>query len=98
MRGGMMGENMQDMKRFRERAGASGKGPEFSKIAGETDRNETEKLVDSLIGRFFCVEIPAKARASFIEYAESKKGVSFTDEELGELCHLMLSTPHYQLT
>ena len=98
MRGEMMGENMQDMKRFRERAGASGKGPEFSKIAGETDRNETEKLVDSLIGRFFCVEIPAKARASFIEYADSKKGVSFTDQELGELCHLMLSTPHYQLT
>jgi uncharacterized protein (DUF1800 family) len=72
-------------------------GPDFAKIAPESGRNETEKLVDELIARFFCVPIPAKARDSFIAYAASKKGVSFTDKELGELCHLMLSTPYYQL-
>ena len=72
-------------------------GPDFAKIAPESGRNETEKLVDELIARFFCVPIPAKARDSFIAYAASMKGVSFTDKELGELCHLMLSTPYYQL-
>ena len=72
-------------------------GPDFAKIAPESARNETEKLVDELITRFFCVPVPVKARDSFIAYADSKKGVSFTDKELGELCHLMLSTPYYQL-
>ncbi len=72
-------------------------GPNFEKMASESQRNETGKLVDDLITRFFCVPVPAKARDSFIAYADSKKGVSFTDKELGELCHLMLSTPYYQL-
>jgi len=89
--------SMLSMNRRRSMAGGGSKGPEFAKIASEEERNETVKLVDSLIDRFFCVEIPAKARASFIDYANSKKDVSFTDKELGELCHLMLSTPYYQL-
>jgi hypothetical protein len=36
-------------------------------------------------------------RGSFIEYAIAKKGVIFTNKETAELCHLMLSTPYYQL-
>ena len=89
--------SMLSMNRRRSMAGGGSKRPEFAKIASEEERNETVKLVDSLIDRFFCVEVPAKARASFIDYANSKKDVSFTDKELGELCHLMLSTPYYQL-
>lgn len=97
--GDRMGRGGEAMKRMADRRGKRGGGstPEFAKIAAETERNNTAKLVDDLIARFFCVAIPAKARNSFIAYADTKKGVSFTDEELGELCHLMLSTPYYQL-
>jgi uncharacterized protein (DUF1800 family) len=95
----MMGRGGGKPKKFAERRGMrkGANGPDFSGLAAESERNETEKLVDGLIARFFCVPVPAKARESFITYANSKKGISFTDKELGELCHLMLSTPHYQL-
>jgi uncharacterized protein (DUF1800 family) len=97
-RGGDAMGGIKGMKRLRRMAEAgSSKGPEFAKIASEAERHETEDLVDGLIDRFFCVPIPSKARQSFIAYADSKKGISFTDKELGELCHLMLSTPYYQL-
>jgi hypothetical protein len=86
------------MERMASRRGMSGGAtPDFGKLAAQADRDDTEKLVDGLIDRFFSVPIPKKARASFVAYAESKKGISFTDKELGELCHLMLSTPYYQL-
>ncbi|MGJ8642258.1 MAG: DUF1800 domain-containing protein [Luteolibacter sp.] len=71
--------------------------PDFNEIATANERNNSEVLVDMLIERFFNRPIPAKARDSFIAYADSKKGAKFTDTELGELCHLMLSTPYYQL-
>lgn len=93
---GMMMEAMRE--RRAERNGNDDILPAFAKIAPESKRNETKELVDHLIERFFCVAIPEKARESFIQYADSKKGVSFTDKELGELCHLMLSTPYYQLS
>jgi hypothetical protein len=95
----MMGRGEGKLKKLAKRRGKwkGGNGPDFAKIAPESGRNETEKLVDGLIARFFCVHVPAKARDSFIAYADSKKGVSFTGKELGELCHLMLSTPYYQL-
>lgn len=97
--GDMMGRGNGKLGKLTERRVLRGGsvGPDFAKIAPESRRNETEKLVDGLIARFFCVPVPAKARDSFIAYADSKKGVSFTDKELGELCHLMLSTPYYQL-
>jgi len=76
---------------------SGGATPDFGKLVAESDRNDTGKLVDGLIARFFSVAIPKKARNSFVAYADSKKGISFTDKELGELCHLMLSTPYYQL-
>ena len=60
-------------------------------------RENPEKLVESLVLRFFHGPLPANASTSFIEYAQSKKGTSFTDKQVAELCHLMLSTPHYQL-
>lgn len=97
--GEMMGRGEGKLKKLAERRGKwkGGNGPDFAKIAPDSGRNETKKLVDGLIARFFCVPVPAKARDSFIAYADSKKGVIFTDKELGELCHLMLSTPYYQL-
>ena len=99
-RGGDMMEGMgQRFRRMRgnRMGGRNSALPDFSGIATMGEREDTETLVDSLIGRFFSVEIPEKARRSFMEYAESKKGESFTDKEMGELCHLMMSTPYYQI-
>jgi uncharacterized protein (DUF1800 family) len=97
MRGAMMEEQGNARKLMRGMAGRNAVAPQYTKIANEAERAETGKLVDALIERFFCVPLPEKARASFVSYADSKKGVTFTDEELGELCHLMLSTPYYQI-
>ncbi len=72
-------------------------GPDYQKIAPTDLRENPKKLVDSLVLRFFHQPLPANTSASFVEYAESKKGASFTDKQVAELCHLMLSTPHYQL-
>ena len=77
--------------------GRGWKGPDYEKIAPRPLRDKPDDLVDSLIFRFFQDPVPEKARTSFIEYATSKKGVIFTNKEVGELCHLMLSTPYYQL-
>jgi len=95
----MMASGGGKLKKLAERRGMrnGSDGLDFSGIAMENTRNDTTMLVDSLIARFFCVPIPEKARDSFIAYADTKQGVSFTDKELGELCHLMLSTPYYQL-
>lgn len=71
--------------------------PDYKKIAPTPLRENPEELVESLIMRFFNRSLPAKASAAFIEYANSQKGSSFTDKQVAELCHLMLSTPHYQL-
>lgn len=93
---GMMMEKIRE--RREERGGNAAAMPAFLKIAPEAIRSDSLKLVDHLIERFFCVTIPDKARDSFVEYANAKKGISFTDKELGELCHLMMSTPYYQLS
>ncbi len=97
--GNKMGKDGGALKKLVEsrRKPSQGTSPDYPKIAVESERNDTVKLVDDLIARFFCVSIPAKARDSFIAYANTKKGVSYTDKELGELCHLMLSTPYYQI-
>ena len=73
------------------------KGPDYEKIAPRSLRENSEDLVDSLLFRFFQCPLPAKARSSFIEYANAKKGVILTNNETAELCHLILSTPYYQL-
>ncbi len=72
-------------------------GPNYEQIAPRPLRETPADLVDSLIFRFFQSPLPDKARSSFIEYAVSKKGAILTNSETAELCHLMLSTPYYQL-
>jgi uncharacterized protein (DUF1800 family) len=80
-----------------KRAGRGWKGPDYGEVAPRPQRENPTELVDALIFRFFQGTLPDKARGSFIEYATAKKGVIFTDKETAELCHLMLSTPYYQL-
>lgn len=72
-------------------------GPDYESLAPRELRNSSAELVDALQFRFFQGPVPANARENFIEYAESKRGAVFTNNEVGELCHLMLSTPYYQL-
>jgi uncharacterized protein (DUF1800 family) len=72
-------------------------GPDYEKIAPRPLRENPADLVDSLIFRFFQGPLPEKARGPFVEYAISKKGAVFTNKETAELCHLILSTPYYQL-
>ncbi|MCW1926139.1 DUF1800 domain-containing protein [Luteolibacter arcticus] len=81
----------------RERAQQNWAGPDYEKIAPRSLREDPAKLVDSLVERFFQAPLGVKERGAFIEYAVSKKGAVFTNKEVGELCHLMMSTPHYQL-
>jgi uncharacterized protein (DUF1800 family) len=73
-------------------------GPNYEIIAPRPLRENSTELVDLLIFRFFQAPLTHKARESFIKYANSKKGAIFTNKETAELCHLMLSTPYYQLT
>jgi uncharacterized protein (DUF1800 family) len=95
----MEGERMktQGMASGPKRAGRGWNGPDYEKIAPRSLRETPAQLVDSLIQRFFQGPVPDKARDSFIAYANAKKGVIFTDKETAELCHLILSTPYYQL-
>ena len=81
-----------------DKMGRNWKGPDYERIAPRPIRENPEELVDALIFRFFQSPLPEKARESFVNYAVSKKGEVFTNQEVGELCHLILSTPHYQLT
>jgi len=95
----MSGERVKlaGMGRTPKGAGRGWNGPDYDQVAPRALRDKPAELVDSLIFRFFQGPIPDKARGSFIEYAAAKKGVVFTNKEIAELCHLMLSTPYYQL-
>lgn len=77
--------------------GTRWQGPDYENIAPRALRENPDDLVDSLIFRFFQSPVPDAARKSFIEFASSKKGAVFTNTETAELCHLILSTPYYQL-
>jgi hypothetical protein len=77
--------------------GRGWQGPDYENIAPRALRENPNDLVDSLVFRFFQGPLPDTARKSFIEYASSKKGAVFTNSETAELCHLILSTPYYQL-
>jgi hypothetical protein len=88
---------MQGMQPAARRMARNWQGPDYENIAPRPLRENPDALVDELVFRFFQGPVPAKARESFADYANAKKGVVFTNKEVAELCHLMLSTPYYQL-
>lgn len=94
---GGKGEKPRGMGGAFKNRGRGWDGPDYDKIAPPALRGKPEELVDALIFRFFQGPVPDKARGLFIEYANTKKDESFTGKEIAELCHLMLSTPYYQL-
>lgn len=91
------GTGKNRMRPGKPAAGNGWKGPDYAKIAPRLLRKNPAELVDRLVSRFFQAPVPEKARESFISYAVSKQGVVFTDREVAELSHLILSTPWYQL-
>jgi uncharacterized protein (DUF1800 family) len=93
----MQTERIPGMAMAQVRNARTWQGPDYKAIVPPATRDNIDDLVDTLIFRFFQGPVPKLARESFIEYAKAKKGVIFTDKEIGELCHLMMSTPYYQL-
>lgn len=79
-------------------AASQWKGPDYKKIAPKELRKDTGQLVRALVFRFFQDDLEPKQRQAFEDYAKAKRGVVFTDREIAELVHLMMSTPYYQLT
>lgn len=72
--------------------------PDFEAIAPREIREDVSQLVDELAFRLFQAPLSEKDRVAFESYASAKKGVVFTNTEVAELMHLMMSTPTYQLT
>ncbi len=89
--GRMMSRNRRgEMRNFR--------GPDFKALAPPRLRKRPERLVRQLCYRLFQADLKPEDREKFDAYAKSKQDGAFTDLEVAELLHLMMSTPHYQLT
>ena len=73
-------------------------GPDYKRLAPPKLRLEPAKLVQALTKRFFQDDLEPRQRETFEEYAKSKASENFTDKEVAELVHLMMSTPYYQLS
>ena len=72
-------------------------GPDYESLVPRDQREDPVVIVDQLMQRFALENAPPRARQAFIDFATAKHGIIFTNKEVGELCHLMLSTPYYQL-
>lgn len=92
MRGGGGG-----MAAIARRSARNWNGPDYDAVMPRDLRDDPAAIVDHLMRRFGLEHSPERARDAFVEFANAKHGVIFTNTEVGELCHLMLSTPYYQL-
>jgi len=79
-------------------SGKNWPGPDYKKLAPPKLRQDPEKLVQALMNRFFQDDLKPRQQETFEEYAKSKVSENFTDKEVAELVHLMMSTPYYQLS
>ena len=73
------------------------KTPDLIRLVPEADRQSSDAVVKSLVERLFHTDLPARDLKQFREYADTVKGRKWNQEEMGELVHLMMSTPQYQL-
>jgi hypothetical protein len=69
--------------------------PELEKLAPPDLVEDPCALVDALCLRFYGVEIPAKEKAPFVEFAASR--FPMNNAAVAALIHLIMSTPRYQL-
>ncbi|MGJ8724516.1 MAG: DUF1800 domain-containing protein [Roseibacillus sp.] len=72
--------------------------PDLEVLVPRETREDIPKLVAELGFRLFQAPLSEKDQVAFESYAKAKKGVVFTNTEVAELMHLMMSTPSYQLT
>ena len=70
--------------------------PDFQKLAPDALRADPKALVASLSLRLFAQPLSEKDQQPFIDYLHAA-GAKITDHNIGELLHLMMSTPHFQL-
>jgi hypothetical protein len=54
-------------------------------------------LLESLAWRFYNAPLPVAGRGKFESFLKEKAGDGVSDDDIGHLVHLMMSTPHYQL-
>ncbi len=94
---GMRGGGGTMMGNAARRSARNWDGPDYDAIVPREIRENPAAVVDRLIDRLGLHAAPPRARESFIEFATEKHGVILTNKEVGEICHLMLSTPYYQL-
>ena len=71
--------------------------PDIEALVPREIREDVSQLVKELGFRLFQSPLSEKDRVAFESYAKAKKGVVFTNSEVAELMHLMMSTPSYQL-
>ncbi|MGK0187317.1 MAG: hypothetical protein ACI9R3_003104 [Verrucomicrobiales bacterium] len=93
----MMRDRKRNGKQAKRIAMARAKFVPFNRLAPLELRDDNTALIASLTERFFHADLPDKDMEKFRDYAKSKESKRFTDEEVGELIHLMMSTPQYQL-
>ena len=83
---------------MRQVVGRNWLGPDYDQIVPRELREDSAELIKLLSFRLFQTQLDERQTASFREYADAKRGVVFTNSEVAELVHLMMSTPYYQLT
>ena len=69
----------------------------WSSLVPEDLRKDPAKLIESLAWRFYNGPLNSADRAKFESFTKEKATDSLSDEDLGLLAHLMMSTPQYQL-
>lgn len=97
-KGPMMSGSRGKKNRKAKQKGSLWKGPDYKSIAPPKLRQDPEKLVRVLTKRIFQDELKPLQRETFEAYAKSKGSEGFSDKEVAELIHLMMSTPYYQLS
>ena len=73
-------------------------GPNYEKLVPREMRGDSKSLVEALMFRLFQSSLGESDRIKFMEFADAQRGVVFTNTEIAELVHLMMSSPQYQLT
>ena len=89
----VMLERMRDLAR--REAGRSRVA--WSAVVPEELRKDPAKLIEFLAWRFYNGPLNSADRAKFETFVKEKSADSLSDDNLGHLAHLMMSTPQYQL-
>ena len=72
--------------------------PDIEGLVPRAQREDIPALVSELGFRLFQAPLREKDRVAFESYAKAMKGEIFTNTEVSELIHVMMSTPSYQLS